>query len=76
MVSFGFTEAVRRTLATKFHGISDSWDSVLSIPVVIRSYIYDLTNLKPAVAMGFDGNTNPITTVGISKWCLISLPKG
>ena len=60
------TEDVRGTLATRFHGVPGSWDSVPSMPIVIHGYSYDSTDFKPPAAAGFDGNTNPITTVGIS----------
>jgi len=65
MAGVGFTEAVYGTLATRFRGAPSSCCSVLSMPIVIRSYSYDLTNFSPPASMGFDGNTNPITTVRI-----------
>jgi len=36
------------------------WDSVSNMAVVIQYYSYEFA------AIEFDGNTNPITTVGIS----------
>jgi len=45
MAGVGFTEAVRGTLATRFHGVLSSWDSVSSMPIVIHGYSYDFKPL-------------------------------
>ena len=63
-LTFGFTEAVCGTPATRFHGVPGSWDSVSDMSVVIHGYSYGFTNFKHPAATGFDGNTNPITTGG------------
>ena len=65
-LTFGFTEAVYGTSATKFHGVFGSLDSVSNMSLVIGSYTYDFTNFKPPAAIGFDGSTNLISTVRIS----------
>ena len=63
MAGAGFTEAV---WGHPQQGFMAHWDSVSSMPIVITDYSYDLANFKPPAATGFNGDTNPITTVGIS----------
>jgi len=45
MAGVGFTEAVHGTLATRFHGVLSSRDSVSSIPIAIHGYSYDFKPL-------------------------------
>jgi len=66
VICAGFTEAVWGHPQQGFMVSLAHWDSVSSMPIVITDYSYDLANFKPPAAMGFNGDTNPITTVGIS----------
>ena len=53
MAGVGFTEAVHGTLATRFHGVLSSRDSVLSMPIVIHGYRYDFKPLPQWDSMAF-----------------------
>ena len=53
MAGVGFTEAVHGTLATRFHGVLSSRDSVLSMPIVIHGYRYDFKPLPQRDSMAF-----------------------
>jgi len=45
MARVGFTEAVRGTPATMFHGVPDLWESVSNMSIVIRGYSHDFKPL-------------------------------
>jgi len=47
MARVDFTEAVRGTPATMFHGVPDSWESVSNMSIAIRGYSHDFTDFKP-----------------------------
>jgi len=66
MAGAGFTEAVWGHPQQGFMVSLAHRDSVSSMPIVIHDYSYDLANFNPPAATGFDGDTNFITTVGIS----------
>jgi len=66
MARVGFTETVRGTPATMFHGVPDSWECVSNMSIVIHGYSHDFTDFKPLPQ--WDSMAIPIPLRLESRW--------